>query len=418
MAINTNPLNTSGLASYAGSRIGNLGLDIQPDFGGMRIQAQERMANQKNALARQQMMQQQGLARQKMDMARQKMAADQQMKERQMEYAQMMGMEKLKMQKEATAEKQAMFQQKLDEQSKKEAEQLDEKTISKKAGAAQMLILSPEINADNDKVKEFMKPLVKQGVFSQEEAEQIVSMDPDSRITAAKAQLAISGKALQFSKALGKDKKGKASTDLTAPVKTQAQKAVISAEENIGALDDLEKTFQEDFLGAGGATKKAVYGAQDWLGTLPVVGESLKPGQEGKDWLKNYSGFISKTQNLAMTIIKQLSGVQYSDKQLEFLQTIVPQAKDSPEMFKGKLKGLKEKMGQLQGVNEQLLEQGIKAGSKEYKQQWLEKAKSIMTGGSTSTKQEPQYDEADIQHTMKVNGMTREQVMEALRGRK
>jgi len=152
--------------------------------------------------------------------------------------------------------------------------------------------------------------------------------------------------------------------------------------------------------------------ARDWLSTSPVIGDMTKLSPDQQAWLKKYSEFSSQSQGLALSYIKQLSGVQYSDKQLDFMKDILPMPDDSPSNFEGKMEGLQTHLQQLKTLKEELLSQGIKYSTNpnsEFATAYLNKAQTMLYGSAKIATQK------GIKETADANKMTIEQVTKILK---
>ncbi len=87
----------------------------------------------------------------------------------------------------------------------------------------------------------------------------------------------------------------------------------------------------------------------------------------------------SQVKNLSMNIIKDLSGLSYTDKQLEFMNEIVPDIgpTSTRSQFNGKSKNLLRFFEQVKEANQEVLKDGIVTeGSKEHKQALLDNLKN------------------------------------------
>ncbi len=71
-----------------------------------------------------------------------------------------------------------------------------------------------------------------------------------------------------------------------------------------------------------------------------------------------------QVKNLSMNIIKDLSGLSYTDKQLEFMNDIVPQIGKlaTRSQFEGRAENLRRFFSQVKKYNEEILAEGIKSG--------------------------------------------------------
>lgn len=194
---------------------------------------------------------------------------------------------------------------------------------------------------------------------------------------------------------------------LTAPTKTKAQQDISSADENIRALKNLYDNVPEKFFGISALGQKLTK-AQEIGKNIPIVGSLIEPSAEAKESLKQYSKFNADVQHLALTIIKQLSGVQYSDKQLEFLKEILPDIgvfQTRPEL-KGRAESLIDYFNYVKRSRKELLSSGVKLTPEEYETQLLDKMEKYPEEDDLFTKyrNDPRYKDAsdeDIKEGLK-----------------
>ncbi len=188
--------------------------------------------------------------------------------------------------------------------------------------------------------------------------------------------------------------------DAAAPVKAQAQKDIMFADDNISELKNMYKNVPDGFFGAS-ALGQPVTWAREWAEKAPIVGKMLGPSKESKDSLEAYSSLQGQSNNMAMNVIKQLSGVQYSDKQLEFMNQILPQIGPGAvkSQFEGRSKNLLRFFDIIKKERQDLLKSGVDVNSAEYKDNLLSKMQttsSALTGSQGQFEQyrnDPRYNE-------------------------
>jgi hypothetical protein len=188
------------------------------------------------------------------------------------------------------------------------------------------------------------------------------------------------------------------SSNMTKPNETQAQKDIMFANDNVAELKQLYKNVPEEFFGATALGQPATK-VREWAQNIPIIGKAIGPSDEAKKSLESYSGLQSTSNMLSMNIIKQLSGVQYSDKQLEFMNQILPQFGPSTvkSEFNGRAENLLRFFDEIKNNRDQLLKSGIPIGSPEYKDQMLnimQNAVTKVTSGSdlfTQYRNNPEY---------------------------
>lgn len=183
--------------------------------------------------------------------------------------------------------------------------------------------------------------------------------------------------------------------ELDKKVKADVQTAGINAEKNLMQLKQLGDQYQKDFLGAGGETKAAYLTGKQWLSSLPIIGDVVGNLQD-KDakWLEQRQNFSTLSNYMALDVIKQLSGVQYSDKQLEFLKMIIPKETDPESVWKGKWNALMEIMDNTKKLSDELISKGYTINSQEYKERVLNDVRNKVLDYSVGTKN-PSYISSD-----------------------
>lgn len=403
--VRVNPINVPALAAYAGNRIGNLGLRPPATTGGAVGQGLGALAKSMQAKRRE------GMATQEAQAGREHASG---MQRERLQAMQAMQKERLEA---AKAEKDKRFDEIMQKEGEAKAEKHDKPMLEKKAAAATMYLTSPELQKDEGSTKQYVDSLVKQGIYNEDEGEQFLKATPKQRATISQMDLVSSGKAagILSTKEKAKQEKapssGEGNAKLSKTSESRVQKDIIDADETLGELKNLQGTFDESFVGASGAIKGAAYGAIDWASNAPGLEGKIGLGEENKKWLKKRSEFSSNTLALAMSYIKQLSGVQYSDKQLEFMRKFVPMPEDSPTIAKGKMNALSGKLNRLKDSKQKLLREGISKGSDEYKERFLNESQRILNSDA------PQYSEEDIKFTMEKHGLSREDVMKRLENR-
>jgi len=159
-------------------------------------------------------------------------------------------------------------------------------------------------------------------------------------------------------------------SELSAATKTQAQKDIVMSEDNIRQLEDLFSQVPDNFFGASSLGQQATK-AQEWGENIPGIGKFVSPSKEAKADLKKYSSFQGKAEGLSLQIIKQLSGVAYTDAQLEYLKSILPSigASTTKSQFEGRSQALFDWFNGIKEHRQNLLKNKIPLGSKEYNKQ-------------------------------------------------
>ena len=169
----------------------------------------------------------------------------------------------------------------------------------------------------------------------------------------------------------------------TSKVTGDLQKDLVFAEDNLNQLKQVINSVPSNFFGAS-ALKQDATTIREWAQGIPGVGSIVGPSEKDKGELEDFSKVQGKIKNLAMTTIKQLSGLSYTDKQLEFMNDIVPQVGRGAveSVFKGKSKNLLEFYEQVKKGRQELLKDGIDLNHPEYEEKMLAKMKGAASSAS------------------------------------
>lgn len=175
------------------------------------------------------------------------------------------------------------------------------------------------------------------------------------------------------------------SSVLTKPVAGDAQKDIISAEDNLNELDKITSSVPDEFFGAN-AVAQPINKVREWAQNLPVIGSVVKPDEKTKKTTELYSNLQGGLQNMSMQIIKELSGVAYSDSQLAFLKEILPTIGPTSikSEFLGRAANLKEFFNRVKATREDLLSKGITIDNPQYKEEMLSNMKSMVNQSAPS----------------------------------
>lgn len=152
----------------------------------------------------------------------------------------------------------------------------------------------------------------------------------------------------------------------TAPTKTKAQADIMGAKDNLNELNNLYKNVTPDYFGTSALGQNSTY-LRELGQSIPGLGSILEPSSDAKDSLKKYSALQGAQEMMSMNVIKQLSGVQYSDKQLEFMKKILPEFGPTSvkSVFDGRVENLQRFFGTIQKARQQTMEQGFVPSEKE-----------------------------------------------------
>lgn len=311
-------------------------------------------------------------------------------------------------------EKQKMFQEQRQEQLKQLLSEKKEAIRAKGAFVSYGLMSMTGAKTPEESQQiwnEISKEAVANKYISPEQAKQMGQLPISQRINLMKGMVIDAGMAAEL-KAMQEKKEGSGgSTEVitsdgtvirtsapTTPVKGEIQKKIMNSSENVRELKYMIDNVPDDFFGAPAVGQSVTY-LRELGEKLPGVGKLLEPSKEAKDSSELYSSMQSQTRNLSMNVIKDLSGLSYTDKQLEFMNEIIPQIGPTAtrSQFNGRAKNLLRFFEEVESAKEELLEQGFKldtANNKEvFKEKLLSKMKSI------SIKPEPtrQWSQEEIQ---------------------
>lgn len=408
MAINIAPPQLGGLAARSGQ--GSLGLSGNSNLGMQLLQSQQakqamaQQAAMKQAEIRsrdeamlkagmlknreleiqenqniQQGQYQQGL----LGVQQQKIAADQANNQGVMDYryAQLgQDQQKMAMAGQANQQKQAFEQMKLgiEEMAKKDEKELNE------MGAFGLMAQSAMSQAKdpteaNMLRNEILAEAVAKGYVPKEQAKQL-SQAPLSMFNRATEMMIFSAdKAKDLAamrKANAPDKQaGKLSfTDangntltydpLTTANKGVAQKDIMTTQDNLGELTSMINNVPPVFFGPAAAKPEWSTPAREWLAGIPGL-EKLDPSADDKSQLKLYSNYNSRIKMLSMQTIKQMSGLQYTDKQLEFMMEILPSIGPGSvkTVFDGKSENLVRYYNKIGQARQKVIDSGVNFNS-------------------------------------------------------
>lgn len=220
-----------------------------------------------------------------------------------------------------------------------------------------------------------LQEAVSKGFYTKEQADQASKLPISQFNAGAQAELINTGTADDFAKlaaankttntsgthlTIGADGTVNYSQDAAKPVQAQAQKDIMGANDNLTELHNLYKNVPDSFFGSAALGQTASYLGE--LGqNIPVIGKYLDPGKEAKTSLQQYSNLQSASEMMSMNVIKQLSGVQYSDKQLEFMKKILPEFGPTSvkSVFDGRVQNLERFFEQTKLARAQVLKDGL-----------------------------------------------------------
>lgn len=146
----------------------------------------------------------------------------------------------------------------------------------------------------------------------------------------------------------------------TKPTESKAQSDIMGAKDNLAELNNLYKNVPPNYFGLPALKQTSTY-----LRELGQVIPGIGPSEENKSDLKKYSGLQGASEMMSMNVIKQLSGVQYSDKQLEFMKKILPEfgPTSAKSVFDGRVENLQRFFEQTKKAREEVLAQGFQSSN-------------------------------------------------------
>ena len=401
MSFNINPGNFSGLAAMAGNVIGNLGLptphpasngagDLMKGLAGGLSQlqnhslkekklemAQQQLGNKDAAtqerlrMSQERIDQRGSLADMKMEFEKKKLDVQQRLKSSETEAKKRMQMTKEDLHTRTTASAQFLNELKQAETPEQERMIIENNLNSAKESGI----------IDNDEYSKMWKAPTNE--VSQILMSEIIMNDKilDRGLVKSKAP-AERGKKEASTPTVQTDSDGASSipfVKLETTTKKDVENEQIKTNDSLNQLDRLTSQYKKDYLGAGGQLKRKVLGIRDYASTSPILGSTVELDDDQKKWLHNYSDFSANAKSIALQVIKDASGLSYTDKQLEFMKQVVPDPEvDSPSIFEGKLDGMKNRLESIKGIKEGLIKQGVKLGTKEYEDKWITEAKTTM----------------------------------------
>ncbi|MFW9927770.1 MAG: hypothetical protein ACFFD1_00075 [Candidatus Thorarchaeota archaeon] len=181
--------------------------------------------------------------------------------------------------------------------------------------------------------------------------------------------------------------------------RTTFQKDILNAKENISLFDQTLNRVKPSMLGAKGTFDAKKLEFTNWV--KGFTGYDINKGQ--KQWLLARQKINTQLQYLGLGIIKQLSGVQYSDNQLKFLQKIIPDLGDAEVSFYAKQDAVKNIFNNASRIREQILAEGYTYSTKKdsaYAKEYLKRLENV----SLSLNEKKQSGEATINPITQVSG--------------
>lgn len=419
MVLNITPPNFAGLAALAGTRTGGLGLSVPGELGLKAIQLRQAQEESRRQTALEQMrIQQQGL----LGLRQQQLAGQQlqqqgllgqsdlTMRQRELEQRALASQNQFNLGQQQLASNERVSQSEifgrdlvskrqaamdaLKEEMKRLAEEKKETLEEKGAFAASGLLALKQAKTPEEAQiirTEFLKEALSKKYISKEEADTAAS-SPLSKFTQM-----LQFKAMQYGKA--KEYKdmtaavGEPSPVIGTKARNKAQEDVIAADD---ALKHLESLYDAppDYFGAAALKYETQNPLREWGKDIPEIGLRIALSEEEKVAQERYKDMKANSEHLAMKIVKDLSGVQYSDKQLKYLKEILPSIGPGTveSTFRGRLNFLKNYYIKVKEARQKILSDGdIEFGSKEYRTKMSNEIDNIHSELRESTKKRYKY---------------------------
>jgi hypothetical protein len=433
--INLNPISVPALASYAGNTIGNLGLDIKApmyDSGfrqglsalGAGIQAgKDRAAVQEQSTAKLQFAASEAeKTREAESIEAEKARAElRPMREQQM-----------RMQQHIIDQQKAEFDMKIQEKAAEKAEQHTAQELAKKSAAAQMYLLSPKLQQSEDLTRKYVDNLVKQGVYTPEEAKEFMAASPEERKIMVKTDLVSSGFALKSKTSSSKtggandpltnaltDAEEKTSEPLTAPAKTAAQKQVMASQKVEAGMAKIEKLYNPRFLQWRGKYGKDLMNYAEKAEGIPIIGDALRssaefisgvPKEQQEKFIYEMTYFQNQVEQIFQEYRKAVTGTQASDREIQMLRKIFLNPDMGPTEFKAAMHVLADAAKEGRELSMDQLKEGIALTVGEKKFGKPEDRKRL-------TDINPKYTDENIAATAKKHGISEAEVISKLTAR-
>lgn len=164
------------------------------------------------------------------------------------------------------------------------------------------------------------------------------------------------------------------------PETNKLQADLVGAKDSLREVDNIYKNVDDKFFGAAALGQGVTY-LRELGESIPGVGKYIAPSQESKDTYTKYSNLQAATNGLAMDVIKEKSGVQYSDQQLAFMMKILPEFGPTvtKSNFEGKVQNLRRYLNEVISSRNDLLKNNFQLGTPEYEQAMSQKIDDIQS---------------------------------------
>ena len=413
MAIPLNPGNFGATAAFAGNSIGNLGIPV-PNYSaltqGAANFAEGIQASKNRALQEKQMAIQQAKEGRLESMAQQQMS--------------------LQMREQAIKEKQ--FQLQIDNLSHQQAKEKSAEQLQAQGTAAYMISQLPKQDWEDNK-QSIINGLVGSKIINEDQGKTLATKSYRDVLIQAKVFTLTSKNALELQKLDAKEGGGASGSTIIRdpetgtvvyekkaagkPAENDLQKDMTTMQDQLQQMEGIAKNYKKEFSGLGGVVKSGIGAAASWLG-IEEVDPSLKGAAE---FTKKRSEWAAQVNYMKMQTIKALSGVQYSDKQLQFMDKITPSETDSASVFEGKTRALTNYIRESYKMKAVLLKEGYQLSTPKFNEEFNDRLSSVQSkiesGGATPKSQPSNIDDNYINEVAKAAGKSPEQVRQDMKAK-
>jgi hypothetical protein len=413
--VGVNPGNFSGLASLAGTRVGNLGLE-SPANAFLKARGQNLQNQQFNQQMSNQNIQS-ILSRHQQSKAA---AQDQSNKDREFGLKEQQMQAAMAVQKEQSERAKQLFDLQLNKNSMDMAKESSAQQLQATQVAA-FTIAQMDPKTWNDNKVKTINGLVKAELIDEDQGKKFVEMDHNQVVMTAKSLAAMSGKAAGYQKIMGGESGGSTkvydpntgklvyqSEGLTPAAQTDQQKGLMQMQKDYTALGDIEKTFDKTYLTTKGAQDLWVSKKAERLQGYPVVGgiaekaADVFTGMDKKErsgYLLKGTEFLNQTEQFFQRYRKHITGAQAALKELAELRRTFLSGDMSQSEFKGAINSIKSRYTADMELGKEALSQGVEITPQQ-------QGTPQQSGGAT---------EEYIQSVLQANpGRTRDEVMQRL----
>lgn len=165
-----------------------------------------------------------------------------------------------------------------------------------------------------------------------------------------------------------------------------AQQNVADTLKSIDQLESISKDYDKEYLTAMGGAKSQVGDTLSWMGLSDKTQDQIKELTGGvvdpktlQKFKQNRSEFLSQLDNFKFQFIKSMSGVQYTDKQLQAMIQAIPSSSDSPVEFQGKVQGFLNLAKATVKTQQQVAAGGIPANTPEFQKAFTDRLQNNIT---------------------------------------